>query len=75
MRMHSYFYGIYDLFAAIAIVLVDIAREAFRYGAETAWHSLREAGVTAYRKIADLKPVYRESYATDGLSLSDSRAG
>lgn len=33
MRMHGYFYGIYNLFAAITIVLVDIAREAFRYGA------------------------------------------
>lgn len=73
MRMHGYFYGIYDLFAAIAIVLVDIAREAFRYGAETAWHSLCAAGVTAYRKIADLKPVYRASYATHGLSLADGR--
>lgn len=75
MRHHRFLYGIYDVFAAIAIVLIDLAREVFRYGAETAWHSLRTAGVAAYRKIAHLKPVYRDSYATHGLSLSDGRAG
>jgi hypothetical protein len=31
--------------------------------------------VTAYRKIADLKPVYRAANLTYGLSFSDSRAG
>jgi len=75
MRYHGFFYRIYDAIAAIAIVLIDLAREAFRYGIETTWHSLRAAGVTAYRKIAELKPEYRESYATHGLSLSDGRAG
>lgn len=75
MRYHGFYYRIYDAIAAITIVMVAIAREVFRYCAETAWHSLRTAGVAAYRKIAHLKPVYRDSYATHGLSLSDGRAG
>ncbi|WP_313195864.1 hypothetical protein [Shinella zoogloeoides] len=39
------------------------------------WRAVADFSVATYRKIADLKPVYRESYATHGLSLSDGRAG
>lgn len=75
MRYHRFFFGIYDAFIAVSVLLVDLALEAFRYGIETAWHSLGAAGIAAYRNIAELKPEYRESYATHGLSLSDGRAG
>lgn len=33
------------------------------------WLGFRELGRDAYRKIAELKPVYRDSYRTHGLSL------
>lgn len=37
------------------------------------WRMVRQLGVMAYRKIADLKPIYRESYETHGLSFGDGR--
>jgi hypothetical protein len=37
------------------------------------WYSLRSLGITAYRKIADLRPVYRESYNRHGLSFEPDR--
>jgi hypothetical protein len=44
-----------------------------RHGASHTWHSLRSLGITAYRKIADLRPVYRESYDSHDLSLGPDR--
>jgi hypothetical protein len=64
---------IIDMFAAAAAVLASFTLAIIRYGAGHTWHSLRSLGVTAYRKIADLRPVYRESYDTHGLSLVPDR--
>ncbi|MFT2214700.1 hypothetical protein ACLJYM_22865 [Rhizobium giardinii] len=44
-----------------------------RYGAGQTWLSLRGLGIMAYRKIADLRTVCRESYDTHGLSLDPGR--
>jgi hypothetical protein len=37
------------------------------------WRSVRNLSAVAYRKITDLKPVYRDSYDTHGLSLAGGR--
>ena len=74
MRYYRYLLGFYNAAVALSIVLIDLFRAAFVYGAEHAWHSLHTAGLVAYRKIADLKPVYRDSYDTHGLSLGSGRS-
>lgn len=33
------------------------------------WHGAADMCLISYRKIRDLKPVYRNSYETNGLSL------
>lgn len=79
MRLHRFSHAyarmivIIDLFAAVASVIASFALAVIRYGAGNTWHSLRSLGITAYRKIADLRPVYRESYDTHGLSLEPGR--
>lgn len=37
------------------------------------WRTARDIAVASFLKIADLKPVYRESYETHGLSLDARR--
>lgn len=59
----------YDVLASVAFIVAEFAREALRIDYGYAWHSMNDLGIAAYRKIADLKPVYRESYDTHGLSL------
>lgn len=67
------YYRLFDILAAVAAVLVSFTLAFIRYGVGHTWHSLRSLGVTAYRKIADLRPVYRESYDSHGLSLEPDR--
>ncbi|KQV32882.1 hypothetical protein [Rhizobium sp. Root1204] len=67
------FYRLFDICLAVVAVLASFTLAIIRYGAGHTWHSLRDMGVTAYRKIADLRPVYRESYDTHGLSLEPER--
>jgi hypothetical protein len=52
----------FDILAAVVAVLASFTLAVIRYGVGHTWHSLRSLGITAYRKIADLRPVYRESY-------------
>ncbi|MBD8651501.1 hypothetical protein IFT66_10465 [Rhizobium sp. CFBP 13726] len=76
MRSHSFmfgFYRLYDILASVALIVADFARLALRIDYGHAWRFMREAGVTAFRKIGELKPVYRESYDTHGLSLDAGR--
>ncbi|PSS59453.1 hypothetical protein C6558_38305 [Ensifer sp. NM-2] len=60
-----------DIFAAVATIVAFFALAVIRYGAGRTW--LRSLGTTAYRKIVDLRPVYRESYDSHGLSLEPDR--
>ena len=73
MRMFHYAYAhvfrLFDICAAVAAIVTSFALAVIRYGAGHTWHSLRSLGITAYRKIADLRSVYRESYDSHGLSL------
>lgn len=71
MRIYRFVHGFYG-----AIVLAVSAIGAFfnaslqiDYG--NTWRFMRDLGIMAFRKIADLKPVCRESYNTHGLSLAD----
>lgn len=49
--------------------VADFARACLKVDHGISWHALRSLPVIAFRKIADLMPVYRESYDTHGLSL------
>jgi hypothetical protein len=73
MRSYRFLYSLYDILAAVVLIVSDFARLALRVDYGHAWRFMREAGVSAYRKIADLKPVYRESYDSHGLSLEPGR--
>ena len=80
MRMFHYahafarsLYRVFDICAAVATVVASFALAAIPYVAGHTWHSLRGLGIAAYRKIADLRPVYRESYDSHGLSLEPDR--
>ncbi len=80
MRMFHYahafarsLYRVFDICVAVATVVASLTLAIIRYGAGYTWHSLRSLGITAYRRIADLRPVYRESYDTHGLSLEPDR--
>lgn len=79
MRSHFFAYSysrlfvIADIIAAAAVVITSLALAVVRYGASVTWHSLQGLGIAAYRVVGSLKPVYRESYATHGLSLDADR--
>ncbi|WP_105436400.1 hypothetical protein [Neorhizobium tomejilense] len=73
MSIRHFGYGLYQIIASIAVIVADFCRLALRIDYGHAWRTMRDLGITAYRKIADLKPVYRESYDTHGLSLDPSR--
>ncbi|AUX76393.1 hypothetical protein [Sinorhizobium fredii] len=79
MRMHSFaihysrLFVIADLVAAVAVVVASLALAVVRYGASVTWHSLQGFSLAAYRLVGSLKPVYRESYETHGLSLAAGR--
>ncbi|MBD9635461.1 hypothetical protein IB277_03980 [Ensifer sp. ENS07] len=78
MRSHGYVYAysrlfvIADIISAVAVVVASLALAVVRYGASVTY-SLQGLGLTAYRVVGSLKPVYRESYATHGLSLDAGR--
>ncbi|NTJ63524.1 hypothetical protein G6M50_38160 [Agrobacterium rhizogenes] len=67
--LHYLGYGFVSIFACVCSLVVDFARFALRIVYGHSWRVTRAVGIDAYRKIADLKPVYRESYDTHGLSL------
>ena len=75
MRFHRFAYPYSRLFVIVDIIaaVASLALAVVRYGASVTWHSLQGLGVTAYRVVGSLKPVYRESYATHGLSLDAGR--
>jgi hypothetical protein len=66
---YRFLHAFYDVLAYIAFIVADFARAVLRIDYGYAWRSMNNLGITAYRKISDLKPVYRESYDTHGLSL------
>ncbi|MCB5204248.1 hypothetical protein LH464_17415 [Neorhizobium sp. T786] len=76
--LHSFF-GLRLLFAVLAPIFLPIVEVAgaitvfainqISTGAEHIWRELRDLGRNAFRVIQRLKPVYRESYDTNGLSL------
>jgi hypothetical protein len=59
----------FDTFAALVILIADFCRALM----QPAWDYTRFAfafgSPVAFAAPAPLKPVYRESYATNGLSL------
>ncbi|MQW73652.1 hypothetical protein GHK50_33665 [Sinorhizobium medicae] len=63
-------YALYNILVSVALIVADFARLALRVDYGHSWCFTRDPGVTAYRTIADLKPVYRESYDTHGPSLA-----
>ncbi|PDT81815.1 hypothetical protein [Sinorhizobium sp. BJ1] len=77
--MRSYGYAFHrmsflaNLMLAVATLLASFALAVVRYGVVTRWHSLRGLSIAAYRTVGSLKPVYRESYETHGLSLASGR--
>ncbi len=66
---YRFLHAFYDVLASIVIIVADFARAVLRIDYGYARRLVNDFGVTAFRKIADLKPVYRESYDTHGLSL------
>ncbi|WP_028732087.1 hypothetical protein [Rhizobium leguminosarum] len=58
------------VFITLYSALDAFFRAVMLVAAPYAWRSAHEIGVAAFRQIADLKPVYRESYDTHGLSLA-----
>jgi hypothetical protein len=56
-------------FAALYSALDAFFRAVMLVASPYAWRTAHEIGVAAFRKISDLKPVYRESYESHGLSL------
>lgn len=79
MRSYRYLYG-YSLMGLISLAVsaiislfVAAADRVLRADYGNAWRFSRDIGVAGFRKIADLKPVYRESYDSHGLSLYDGR--
>lgn len=70
---YSRLFVIADIIAAVTVVVASLALAVVRYGVSVTWHSLQGLGVTAYRVVGSLKPVYRESYDTHGLSLDTGR--
>ncbi|MGF6157785.1 hypothetical protein M2267_003044 [Ensifer sp. KUDG1] len=70
---YSRLFVIADMVAAVAIVVASLALAVVRYGAGITWHSLQSLCLAAYRVVGSLKPVYRESYDTHGLSLDAGR--
>ncbi|OMQ41680.1 hypothetical protein [Ensifer sp. 1H6] len=80
MRLHfAHHYGFHrlfviaDIFAAVATIVASFALAVVRYGASVTRHSLQGLGIAAYRVVGSLRPVYRESYDSHGLSLADGR--
>jgi hypothetical protein len=61
------------IFVTLYSALDAFFRAVMLVAAPFAWRSARDLCLVAYRKIADLKPVYRESYDTHGLSLDVGR--
>lgn len=57
------------VFIALYSALDAFFRAVMLVAAPFDWRSMRDFGVAAYSKIADLKPVYRASYDTHGLSI------
>ncbi|MGO7779468.1 hypothetical protein ACC717_04970 [Rhizobium ruizarguesonis] len=68
-RTYRFLHALYDVLASIAFIVADFARACLRVDYGYAWRSMTDLGIAAYRKIGDLRPVYRESYDTHGLSL------
>lgn len=79
MRLHSFAYHysrlfvMADIIAAVAVVVASLALAVVRYSAGVTWHSLQGLCLAAYRVVGSLRPVYRESYETHGLSLDAGR--
>ncbi|RVG29883.1 hypothetical protein CN233_17945 [Sinorhizobium meliloti] len=62
-----------DVLVAVATIVASCVLAVVRYGASVTWHSLQSFGIAAYRVVGSLKPVYRESYDTHGLSFDAGR--
>ncbi|RVK81391.1 hypothetical protein CN157_05070 [Sinorhizobium meliloti] len=77
MTLHRYTYHVvrsaYDVLVTLTALAVSIVLAAVRYGASVTWHSLHSFGLVAFRVVGLLKPIYRESYETDGLIFSADR--
>lgn len=72
MRAYRYLhavYRLYDLLAAVVLIVADFARFAPRIEYGNTWRFIREIGIAANRKIKVLSPEYQASYDTHGLSL------
>lgn len=77
MRLFHYAYSrcyrLSDILFSVAAIVASFALAVIRFGSGQTWHSLRPMGVSAYRVVGGLRPVYRESYDTHGLSLAGNR--
>jgi hypothetical protein len=51
----------------------DICVVPLRADYGVAWQFVNSFKLVAYRVVGTLRPVYRDSYATDGLSLTSMR--
>lgn len=58
-------------FACFSVLLFIV--EVLPAAASYAWRVVVTVGVAAYRQIGQLKPEYRDSYETHGLSLFNGR--
>jgi len=66
-------YPLFNILAAVATVLASFTLAVIRYSVGQTWHSLCSLGVMAYRVVGNLRPIYRESYDSHGLSLVECR--
>jgi hypothetical protein len=71
--LHYLGYALNRIIMSIAAIVSDFCRLALRIDYGHAWRTSRDLGITAYRKIDDFKPEYRDSYDTHGLSLAGGR--
>lgn len=71
--MRSYrFSFVVQAIVAFTAMLNTVFEALFRVELGTAWRFVAHV-VTNFREIGNLKPVYRDSYRTHGLSLADGR--
>ncbi|WP_455872858.1 hypothetical protein [Rhizobium yanglingense] len=67
MRMYRYAYRLFDTLLSVASAIAAFALAVVRYA--SCWQSLKTLQVSAFKIIAVLHPIYRESYDAHGLSL------
>jgi hypothetical protein len=70
---YRYAFRLFDILQSVASIVAAFALTVVRTCYATTWHSLQTMKVDAFKVIAVLPRIYRESYDTHGLSLEPDR--